>query len=564
MSPESRTRSRTRSRSPLKRTYDNKSRDGRSRGQLRQVRDKESRVYVSNINYDMKWMELKDIMKKIGNVEHVEVFTDNEGRSKGCAVVEFTHSQDAERAIKELDGSEIRGRKVKVREDIMDDSTYKEQLKTQKDKSRTLKDQQLTMNANAARTGFMAGGISSGGIGAGAALGGLNAGLGGLGALSSLGALGGVSSLLGGQTSTVLQLLSMLNTKGGEPIISTVFVSNLDYEINWQKLKDLMRGAGNCLRCDIQQDDSNRSKGYGTVVFETPMEALTCVALYNGFEVSTSHRKMSVRLDRNSPVHQILAQLGVSSTDITQNTLQQLQQIATLAVLGATSGLTAGALGGLGGLGAVGGLGLGGISALTGATNAYSTLQNQASTQAANLGQLSGLGGLGLTQQLQSIGGLLHNRGTGSTGLTGGGASNGNSSMLGSSFGFDSTSQSQSSYGLQNLSSFGGSSGGTTSRLSDSGMRGYSSASASGASTSAGSKVFVRNLPFSFTWQALKDKFRDAGRVLRADLKTDEKQRSKGCGTVTFETSAEAHRAIALFNGSRIEGREIEVRPDRY
>lgn len=65
MSPDvKRARSRTRSRSPLKRTYDNKSRDGRSRGSARQVRDKESRVYVSNMNYDMKWMELKDIMKK--------------------------------------------------------------------------------------------------------------------------------------------------------------------------------------------------------------------------------------------------------------------------------------------------------------------------------------------------------------------------------------------------------------------------------------------------------------------------------------------------------------------
>lgn len=57
-----------------------------------------------------------------------------------------------------------------------------------------------------------------------------------------------------------------------------------------------MRRAGNCLRCDILQDDKNRSKGYGTVVFETPMEALTSVALYNGFEIGKSRRQMSVRL----------------------------------------------------------------------------------------------------------------------------------------------------------------------------------------------------------------------------------------------------------------------------
>jgi len=44
--------------------------------------------------------------------------------------------------------------------------------------------------------------------------------------------------------------------------------------------------------------------------------------------------------------------------------------------------------------------------------------------------------------------------------------------------------------------------------------------------------VFVRNLPFSTTWQQIKDKFRDSGHVVRADIKTDDKGRSKGwnCG----------------------------------
>ena len=37
------------------------------------------------------------------------------------------------------------------------------------------------------------------------------------------------------------------------------------------------------------------------------------------------------------------------------------------------------------------------------------------------------------------------------------------------------------------------------------------------------------------------------GKVIRADIKTDEKNRSKGCGTVTFENSSDVTRAIGKF-----------------
>merc|ERR1712142_496201 len=75
--------------------------------------------------------------------------------------------------------------------------------------------------------------------------------------------------------------------------------------------------------------------------------------------------------------------------------------------------------------------------------------------------------------------------------------------------------------------------------------------------------VFVRNLPFSTTWQQIKDKFRDSGHVVRADIKTDDQGKSRGYGTVEFETSDAAQRAVSMFNGMRMDGREIEVRLDR-
>ena len=47
---------------------------------------------------------------------HAEVFTDERGKSKGCGVVEFANQEDAERAIKEIDGQEVNGRPIRVRE----------------------------------------------------------------------------------------------------------------------------------------------------------------------------------------------------------------------------------------------------------------------------------------------------------------------------------------------------------------------------------------------------------------------------------------------------------------
>merc|ERR1712096_151846 len=96
------------------------------------------------------------------------------------------------------------------------------------------------------------------------------------------------------------------------------------------------------------------------------------------------------------------------------------------------------------------------------------------------------------------------------------------------------------------------------------GGRDYGRRDSRGGGSSGGVKaVFVRNLPFVTTWQDLKDKFREAANVLRADIKKDEKGKSRGCGVVEFETHEDALRAVSLLNGMRIEGRDVEVRLDR-
>ena len=65
----------------------------------------------------------------------------------------------------------------------------------------------------------------------------------------------------------------------------------------------------------------------------------------------------------------------------------------------------------------------------------------------------------------------------------------------------------------------------------------------------------MSNLPFETTWQQLKDHFKPAGAVLRADIP------SKGSGVVSFASTREAAKAIQLFNDSTFGERRIEVLP---
>uniref|UniRef100_A0A8C9RG02 Heterogeneous nuclear ribonucleoprotein M n=1 Tax=Scleropages formosus TaxID=113540 RepID=A0A8C9RG02_SCLFO len=82
------------------------------------------------------------------------------------------------------------------------------------------------------------------------------------------------------------------------------------------------------------------------------------------------------------------------------------------------------------------------------------------------------------------------------------------------------------------------------------------------ANARKGCQIFVRNLPFDFTWKMLKDTFSSCGHVQYADIKMDN-GKSKGCGVVRFENPETAERACRTMNGYRLNGREIDVRIDR-
>ncbi|CAD6931799.1 unnamed protein product [Tilletia laevis] len=84
------------------------------------------------------------------------------------------------------------------------------------------------------------------------------------------------------------------------------------------------------------------------------------------------------------------------------------------------------------------------------------------------------------------------------------------------------------------------------------------------AHAQGGPQLCVGNLPYSVGWQDLKDLFRSAGNVVRADIQNGADGRPKGSGIVVFSNPNDAHNAISMYNGWEFQGRPLEVREDRF
>ncbi|XP_006463517.1 hypothetical protein AGABI2DRAFT_120330 [Agaricus bisporus var. bisporus H97] len=90
-----------------------------------------------------------------------------------------------------------------------------------------------------------------------------------------------------------------------------------------------------------------------------------------------------------------------------------------------------------------------------------------------------------------------------------------------------------------------------------------------GGNQNPGNQLYVGNLPYQAGWQDLKDLFRNAGSIIRADINIGADGRPKGSGTVVFETVKDAQQAISqdflsYLPWLRLDGRTLAVREDRY
>lgn len=77
-------------------------------------------------------------------------------------------------------------------------------------------------------------------------------------------------------------------------------------------------------------------------------------------------------------------------------------------------------------------------------------------------------------------------------------------------------------------------------------------------------KLYVGNLSYSVTSDQLSQFFGAAGKVVSCILITDRNTgRPKGFGFVEMESDAEAKKAIEMFNGKEMDGRNLVVNEAR-
>ncbi|XP_048188944.1 myelin expression factor 2 isoform X4 [Perognathus longimembris pacificus] len=325
---------------------------------------------------------------------------------------------------------------------------------------------------------------------------------------------------------------------------STIFVANLDFKVGWKKLKEVFSIAGTVKRADIKEDKDGKSRGMGTVTFEQAIEAVQAISMFNGQFLFD--RPMHVKMDDKSVPHE----------DYRSHDSKTPQLPRGLGGIGMGLGpggqpISASQLNIGGVMGNLGpsGIGFGGLEAMN------------------SMGGFGGVGRVGeiyrgaMTSSMErdfGRGDIGINRGFGdSFGRLGGGMGGMSSVTGGMGMALDRVSSS--------FDRMGPGIGAILERSIDMDRGFLSGPMGSGMRDRIGSKgnqIFVRNLPFDLTWQKLKEKFSQCGHVMFAEIKM-ENGKSKGCGTVRFDSPESAEKACRIMNGIKISGREIDVRLDR-
>ena len=72
-------------------------------------------MYVGNLSYSVTEDDLKALFSEFGKVESVNIIKDKfSGRSKGFGFVEMPDNSEADKAIKALNGTNLKERDIKV------------------------------------------------------------------------------------------------------------------------------------------------------------------------------------------------------------------------------------------------------------------------------------------------------------------------------------------------------------------------------------------------------------------------------------------------------------------
>jgi RNA recognition motif-containing protein len=76
-----------------------------------------TRLYVGNLSYSITELDLRELFAGLGTVTDAKIITDREtGRPRGFGFIEMATEDEARKAIEELNGRDVQGRQVAVKE----------------------------------------------------------------------------------------------------------------------------------------------------------------------------------------------------------------------------------------------------------------------------------------------------------------------------------------------------------------------------------------------------------------------------------------------------------------
>lgn len=81
-----------------------------------------------------------------------------------------------------------------------------------------------------------------------------------------------------------------------EVLSSFVYYFQLDYKVDEKKLREVFRLAGKVENVEIALDKDGKSRGFGTVEFDHPVEAVQSISMLNNQNLF--ERRITVRMDR--------------------------------------------------------------------------------------------------------------------------------------------------------------------------------------------------------------------------------------------------------------------------
>lgn len=354
-------------------------------------------------------------------------------------------------------------------------------------------------------------------------------------------------------------------------------ISNLPYRVRWQDLKDLFRKAGTVLRADVSLTADNRSRGYGTVLLASEDDARRACDMFAGF--NWQGRTLDVRIDRSGTLLGIGVGQGVPSPSNLSPAMSSLlaHPSPTPAPLAGLSAGTADGSRTSGGqqysTGQAGQMPMGVSPALY----PFLGASTRASFALPSSAQQPSWPGMAFAQQRSSsLSAGVPSQSQRNTPYNASHSAQQATTFPQLPLGMLPSGQLMQPQQQQQPQSFMSpflGAGGPTQHLRPNVMPPMTSpapqmmnpfAGALGSLSSPmppflaqqppansyyGRVLFVGNLPFHCQWQDLKDLFRAAGNIQRADVALSAEGRSRGFGTVLFATAEDAQNAVRIYHG---------------